>query len=52
MNGTISELFGLLGAIVILAGVTVAVVNGGKTVRIINAASNGFVRSLRVATQQ
>lgn len=52
MNGTVSELFALLGSIVVLAGITVAIVNGGKTSRIITSAANGFVRSIRVATQQ
>lgn len=51
-NATVTELFGLAGAIVVLAGLTVVVVNGGKFAKIVTASGNVFVRSIRVATQQ
>lgn len=52
MNSSISEVVGLFGSIVILAGITVAIVNGRKTALIIQRTGNVFVRSIRAATQQ
>lgn len=52
MNATVTEIIGLFGSIVILAGVTVAIVNGRKTALIITRTGNVFVRAIKVATQQ
>lgn len=53
MGGTtVQEAFGLAGAIVILAGITVAIVNGGKTAQVVGAIGSTFYKSLAVATQQ
>lgn len=46
-----SEIFGLAGSIVVLAGFSVAIVNGGKTARVVGAIGNTFVKSIRVATR-
>ena len=51
MDGTVQEIFGLAAAIVILAGLSVAIVNGGKTAQVIGAAGGAFTNSLRVATR-
>lgn len=52
MNASVNELFGLAGSIVVLAGLTVIVLNGGKFARVINAAGNTFIGSIKAATQQ
>lgn len=52
LNGTVSEIIGLFASIVVLAGITVAIVNGRKTALIIQRTGNVFVKSIRVATQQ
>ena len=52
MSGTLSEIIGVFASIVVLAGITVAVVNGGKVAKIITASGNAFTKSLKVATQQ
>lgn len=52
MNSSISEVIGLFGSIVILAGITVVIINGRKTALIIQRTGNVFVRSIRAATQQ
>lgn len=51
-NTTVGEIFGLAGAIVALAGLSVLIVHGGKTSRVIRASGNAFVRSIRAATFQ
>lgn len=52
MNSNVSEFIGLLGTIVILAGVSVAIINGRKTALIIQRAGNAFTKSIRAATLQ
>lgn len=52
MNGTVSEVVGLLGSIVILAGISVAIINGRKTALIIQRTGNVFVKSIKAATLQ
>jgi hypothetical protein len=52
MRATTTEIVGLLGTIVVLAGLTVVVVNGGKVATIIQAAGSAFAKSIKVATQQ
>lgn len=46
-----SEIIGLAGAIVVLAGVSVAIVNGDKTAKVISAGGKAFTDSLKVATK-
>lgn len=46
-----SEIVGLAGSIVVLAGVSVAIVNGGNTAKVIGAAGKAFTDSIRVATR-
>lgn len=52
MNANVSELIGVLAAIVVLAGVSVAVVNGDKTAKVIGSFGNAFSGSIRAATLQ
>lgn len=49
-SASISELIGLAGTIVVLAGLTVVVVNGGNTAKIITATGNSFANTIRAAT--
>ena len=51
-RGTVTEFFGLLGAIVIVAALSVSVVNGGKTAQVINAFGGQFTAAIRAATLQ
>ena len=46
-----SEIIGLAASIVILAGISVAIVNGDKTAKVIGAGGKAFTDSLRVATK-
>jgi hypothetical protein len=50
MRVTTFELFSLLGSIVVLAGISVAIIHGGKTAQVINAAGNQFSKAIRTAT--
>ena len=52
MRATTTEIVSLLGTIVVLAGLTVVVVNGGKVANIIKASGDAFAKSIKVATQQ
>jgi hypothetical protein len=47
-----SEIIGLAASIVVLAGISVAIVNGGNTAKVIGAIGNAFVESIRAATLQ
>ena len=47
-----SEVIGLAASIVTLAMVSVLVVNGGKTAKVVGAVGNTFVRSIKAATLQ
>ena len=49
-GATITELFGLLGAIVVLAGVAYAIGHGGKTAQVISALGKTFTDSIKAAT--
>lgn len=50
-NATVTEVVGLLASIIVLAGFSVAIVNGGKTAKVIGAAGSAFNTSLRTATR-
>ena len=45
------EIIGLAASIVVLAGFSVAIVNGDKAAKVITAAGNAFTSSLKVATK-
>ncbi len=51
-NTTITEVFGLAGAIIGLASLAIIIVNGGKTAKIITASGRAFSSSIRAATFQ
>lgn len=51
-NSTVSEIVGVLTAIVILAGLSVAIINGGETASILDAAGSNFVKAIQAATLQ
>jgi hypothetical protein len=50
-NATVTEVIGLFASIVVLAGVSVAIVNGGNTAKVIGAFGKTFNDSLRTATK-
>jgi hypothetical protein len=49
-NSTVSEIIGVFTAIVILAGLSVVVINGGKSAKVIGAGGDTFVKSIKAAT--
>lgn len=51
MHPEVHELFGLATAIVVIAGLTVAIIYGDRTAQVIAAAGNAFSDSIRVATR-
>lgn len=50
MGTTVSEVIGIFAAIVILAGVSVVIINGGKTAQVIGAGGKAFSDSIKAAT--
>jgi hypothetical protein len=46
------EIIGLALAIVSLAALSVAIINGDKTAKVLGAAGDVFVKSIKAATQQ
>lgn len=46
----VRDLFGILTAIVVVAGIAVAVRNGGETAKVIDASANGFSNIVKAAT--
>jgi hypothetical protein len=48
----IREIVGFLTGFLILAGLTVAIVNGGNTANIFTAAGNAFATDIKAATLQ
>lgn len=51
-RASVAELFGLAGAIVVLAGISVAIIYGSRTAAVINAAGSNFAGAIRAATLQ
>jgi hypothetical protein len=49
-NATITEIIGLGAAIVLLAGVSVAIINGGNTAKVVTSIGNAFSGSIKAAT--
>lgn len=48
----VSEVFALLGAIVVLAGIAYAIGHGGATANVINTLGTTFTNSIKAATGQ
>ena len=46
------QVFGLATGVLILAGLSVAIVNGGQTANIFTAAADGFSNVVKAATLQ
>jgi len=51
-RASVGEIFGLAGAIVVLAGISVAIIYGGRTAQVVNSFGNNFVGAIRAATLQ
>lgn len=52
MNTTLSEIIGIAAALVVVAGVSFAIANGGNTARVVGSIGNAFTESIRAATLQ
>lgn len=50
MSATVAELIGVMASIVVLAGVSVAIINGGNTAKIIGSFGDAFSKSINAAT--
>lgn len=50
MSANVSELIGVLASIVVLAGVSVAIINGDKTAKVMSAFGDAFSKSITAAT--
>jgi hypothetical protein len=48
----VREVFSLLTAIVVLAGIAVAITRGDQTAHVLDASANGFGNVIRAATLQ
>lgn len=48
----ISEIFSVATAVLVLAGVSVAIVRGDQTAKVLTATANGFANVIRSATLQ
>lgn len=49
-NSTVSEIIGVFTAIVVLAGLSVVIINGGNTAKVIGAGGGTFVNAIKAAT--
>lgn len=49
---TVSEALGIVASIVVLAGVSVAIINGGKTAQVVGSFGTAFTGAIRAATLQ
>lgn len=50
MNATVTEIIGLGAAVIVLAGISMAIVNGDKTAKVIGTGASGFASIIRAAT--
>jgi hypothetical protein len=50
MQGNVTEIIGIAASIVVLAGFSVAIINGDKLAKVITAGGNAFTGSLKAAT--
>lgn len=48
----VREVIGVFAAVIVLAGLSVAIVNGGRTAQILEAGGNSFAEIIRAATLQ
>lgn len=46
----VREIVGIAMALVVLAGVSMAIVNGGQTAKVLGAAGDAFAGSIKAAT--
>jgi hypothetical protein len=51
-NSTVAEIVGILTAIVVLAGFSVAIIHGDMTKGILDSAGGNFVKAIQAATLQ
>ena len=52
MQATTSEIIGIFASIVVLAGLSVAIVHGKETAAVIGAVGKAFTGSIKAATLQ
>lgn len=50
MDTNVTEIIGIFASIVVLAGVSVAIIYGANTAKVIGAAGNAFSSSIKAAT--
>lgn len=50
MGATVQEIIAIFASIVVLAGVSVVVLNGGKSAQVLGAGGGVFVNSIKAAT--
>lgn len=50
-NTTLSEIIGIFASIVVLAGFSVAIVNGDKAAKLVGSGGKAFNDALRTATR-
>ncbi|MDE3097001.1 MAG: hypothetical protein KGK07_13515 [Chloroflexota bacterium] len=48
----IKDVFSIATAIIVLAGLSMAILHGGETARVIEAGTNGFASLIKAATVQ
>jgi hypothetical protein len=51
-NTSVAEVLGIVASLVVLAGISVAIIHGDMTAGIITASGNTFVGAIRAATLQ
>ena len=51
MQASVSEIIGVMASIVVLAGVSVAIINGDKTAKIFASFGDAFSKSITAATR-
>jgi hypothetical protein len=49
-NSTVSEVIGIFASIVVLAGLSVVVINGGKAAQVVGAGGGVFVNAINAST--
>jgi len=52
MNATVSEIIGVFSALVVVAGLSFAIANGGNTAKVLGTIGNTFTEGIRAATLQ
>ena len=50
METNVQEIIGIFASIVVLAGVSVAIIYGGNTAKVIGAGGNAFTGAIKAAT--